>query len=73
MKWKWKVPAAALLAVATATAVAPAAQAADVERTTDLGDRTASGHLVVPGGADCVPRGATAEGGIGKASCWASV
>ncbi|MGO1294489.1 MAG: hypothetical protein ACTMIE_10240, partial [Cellulosimicrobium funkei] len=64
MKWKWKVPAAALLAVATATAVAPAAQAADVECTTDLGDRTVSGDLVVPGGADCVLGGATVEGDV---------
>ncbi|WP_454042400.1 hypothetical protein [Cellulosimicrobium sp. Marseille-Q8652] len=64
MTWKWKVPSAALLALATATVVAPAAHAADVECTGDLGDQTISGDLVVPGGVDCVLGGATVEGDV---------
>jgi len=64
MTWKWKVSSAAVLAVATATVVAPAAHAADVECTGDLGDQTISGDLVVPGGADCVLGGATVEGDV---------
>lgn len=64
MKWTWKVPAAALAAVALGAVMAPAAQAAELQCTDDLGDQTISGDLVVPAGATCVLGGATVEGDV---------
>ncbi len=64
MKRIYSVPAALVGAFGLVALGSTVAQAASTDCTTDLGDQTIAGDLVVPAGADCVLAGATVEGSI---------
>jgi hypothetical protein len=64
MKRTYSVPAALVGAFGLVLLGSTVAQAATTDCTTDLGDQTITGDLVVPAGATCVLAGATVEGSI---------
>lgn len=64
MKRMWKIPAVLVGTFALTAVGIPMAHAAGADCTTDLGDQTVTGDLVVPAGADCTLGGATVEGSV---------